>query len=65
LLKIIKPNDLLRTRSGDTAICIELRTRGFRLIENVATGDRSIAHVDDLYLVRSAPVRRWPDYEVA
>ncbi len=58
----IKPDDMVRTPDGSTAICVELRPAGFRLIEYSATGQRSIWHHRDLYLVRSAPVRRWKSY---
>lgn len=61
----IKPDDLVRTPSGKTARCLEIRPRGFRLIEDVITNERSILHVDDLYLVRSAPPRRWPSHVLA
>jgi hypothetical protein len=58
----IKPDDLVRTPSGRTALCIEIRQAGFRLIEDSATGQRSIMHVDDLYLVRAAKPKRWADH---
>jgi len=58
----IKPDDLVRTPSGRTCLCLELRPAGFRLIEDVATGQRSILHASELYLVRSAPVKRWPSH---
>ena len=58
----IKPDDLVRTPQGRTALCLELRPAGFRLVEDIATGQRSIIHSHDLYLVRAAPVRRWKSY---
>lgn len=61
----IKPGDLIRTQSGRTAHCLEIRARGFRLIADVVTKQQSIVHVDELFLVRSAPPRRWPSYELA
>jgi hypothetical protein len=61
----IKPGDLVRTRSGRTARCLEIRARGFRLIADVATQQQSIVHAEELFLVRSAPPRRWPSYELA
>lgn len=60
----IKPKDLVRTHSGRTCTVIEIRSRGFRLIEDCATGDLSIVHVDELYLVKAARVHRWPSYEI-
>lgn len=41
---------------------IELRQAGFRLIEDIASGERSIWHITDLYLVKSATPKRWPDH---
>jgi hypothetical protein len=61
----IKPNDLVRTARGRTALVLDIRKAGFRLIEDCVTGDRSIVHVDELYLVRSAPVKRWLSYSLA
>jgi hypothetical protein len=63
-LPLIKPDDLVRTPQGRTALCLELRPAGFRLLEDVATGQRSILHASDLYLVRSAPVKRWKTYSL-
>lgn len=61
----IKPDDLVRTKSGRTAICLEIRQAGFRLIEDAITGQRSTVHVDALYLVRSAKPKPWPERRLA
>ena len=61
-LPTIKPDDLVRTPSGRTARCLELRPRGFRLLEDIVTKARTILHVQDLFLVSSAPIKRWPSH---
>jgi hypothetical protein len=58
----IKPEDIVRTRSGRTCIVREIRPRHFRLIEDMATGQLQIVHADELYLVRAAKPKRWPDH---
>lgn len=60
----IKPDDLVRTPSGRTARCLELRPRGFRLLEDVVTKVQTILHADDLFLVSSAPIRRWTSHSL-
>lgn len=61
----IKPDDLVRTMAGRTALCLAIRQAGFRLIEDVDTGDISTVHVDELYLVRSAKPKRWREHRLA
>jgi hypothetical protein len=58
---LIKPGDLVRTQAGGTVKCIELRPRGFRLVEDVLTRVQSIVHSEELYLVRAATPKPWPD----
>ena len=58
----IKPDDLVRTPRGRTCLCVELRPAGFRLVEDIMTGERLILHARDLYLVRAAPVKPWPSH---
>lgn len=57
----IKPDDLIRTPSGRTASCIEIRPRGFRLLKDIVSGALFIMHVDELYLVRAAMPKPWPE----
>jgi hypothetical protein len=58
----IKPDDLVRTREGRTALVVEIRQAGFRLIEDSATGARSIRHVSELFLVRASKPKRWSEH---
>lgn len=58
----IKPDDLVRTRDGRTATVVEIRPGGFRWLVDVASNRPFEAHVDDLYLVRSALPRAWPSH---
>lgn len=60
----IKPDDLVRTEGGGTAVCIEIRPRGFRLLRDVVTGFLFSKHVDDLYLVRASTPRPWPAHRL-
>jgi hypothetical protein len=61
----IKPDDLVRTPSGRTAVVIQVRPCGFRLLQYVdAPRGQVELHVDDLYLVRSAVPRPWPGYRL-
>jgi hypothetical protein len=57
----IKPDDLVRTRDGRTALCVEIMPAGFRRLEDAGTGRLFLAHVDDIYLVRSAKPKPWAE----
>jgi hypothetical protein len=58
---IIKPDDLVRTRDGRiTARCIEILPHHYRRLQNVLTGARFMAHVDDLVVIQAAVPRPWP-----
>lgn len=59
---IIKPDDLVRTRDGKTARCLEILPGHRRRLENTLTGTKFIAHVEELHLVQAAPPRRWPSH---
>jgi hypothetical protein len=58
----IKPEDIVRLRNGRTAIVRELLRAGFRLVEDCASGITAIIHVDELYLVKRATPKRWPEH---
>ena len=55
----IKPDDLVRTPSGETGIVESLNSDGSR---NVRTrqGELVTLKPAHLYLVRAAPIRPWP-----
>lgn len=59
-MQTIKPDDIVRLQNGRTAIVRDIRQAGFRLVEDMASGDTTIVHVDELYLVRAAKPKRWP-----
>jgi hypothetical protein len=60
---IIKPEDLVRTRStGRTALVLEILCGHRRLVRDVITKSTFVAHVDDLHLVQSAIPKRWPSH---
>jgi len=61
----IKPDDLVRTPEGRTAICLEIRPNGARLLEDVHTKTRFVMHRDQLYLVRPAAIKPWASYDGA
>jgi hypothetical protein len=58
----IKPEDIVRLKNGRTAIVREIRQAGFRLVEDCASGIPSTVHVGELYLVRAATPKRWPEH---
>lgn len=58
---IIKPDDLVRTRDGRiTARCIEILPHHYRRVQNVITGARFVAHVEDLVMIQAAVPKPWP-----
>jgi hypothetical protein len=61
-VQTIKPDDIVRLKNGRTAIVREIRQAGFRLVEDVDAGTTTIVHVEELYLVRAAKPKRWPEH---
>lgn len=60
----IKPEDLVRLPSGRDAICLAINGDGSRLVQDVLTLETMNLMPSQLYLVRSAPCRRWPSYTI-
>ena len=56
----IKPGDLVRTPGAHTARCIGINDDRSRELEDVFTGECMSMRPELLFLVRSAPVHRWP-----
>lgn len=61
----IKPDDLVRTPSGRTCICVAINPDGSRALRDVLNGEQLDMRPQHLTLVRAAPVRRWPSYRNA
>lgn len=58
----IKPDDLVRTPDGRTAVCVDLNADGTRTLKDVITGHLFRMHRELLYLVRAATPRPWPKH---
>lgn len=56
----IKPDDLVRTPDGRTAVCFALTPDGARLLRDVFSGDIFKMQRESLYLVRASTPKPWP-----
>jgi hypothetical protein len=63
-VQTIKPDDVVRTPTGRTAVCLDINADGSRKLEDVDTKEVFDMMPAKLYLVRSAPVRRWQIYHL-
>lgn len=57
----IKPDDMVRLPNGNTGTVLTIEAGGIRTVHDLDTGTIVRVHRDDLYLVRAAKPKPWPD----
>lgn len=62
-MSTIKPNDLVRTPTGDTGIVVAILPFGEREVQ-LLNGTYLRIKASLLYLVRAGAPKRWPEYSL-
>lgn len=57
---LIKPDDLVRTPGGRTALCLGINPDGSRELQDVLNGEQFSLMPSLLFLVRAAIPKPWP-----